>query len=46
MYWDGRDSDGDYPANGVYLVKVEATSSLSGETAHAFAKAVGEFVLG
>lgn len=30
IYWDGRDADGDFPANNTYFVKMKATS-LSGK---------------
>jgi hypothetical protein len=39
IYWNGRDDDGDLVGNGVYIVKIAATS-VSDESAEAFAKAV------
>jgi hypothetical protein len=32
LVWDGRDEDGDFVANGVYLLKIQARSTLSGQT--------------
>ena len=40
VYWDGRDGDGDYPANGVYLYKISARSG-EGE----YYELLGKFII-
>ena len=40
LTWDGRDTDGDQVATGVYIFKATAQSSLSGETVESFGKIV------
>lgn len=40
LWWDGRDADGDRPANGVYFYKVTARSAAGGKTESAIQRLV------